>query len=199
MHKLYITIETMKHRMGINPELEGVDESLESAIIASQLRIESYLDSKLDRSEYTDLFYLDKDAHSGNQPGGLFRCYLTTGLVDPDEDIVVNARSAWNGDDTLVPASYYKMDATKGVLYIDATYADQYLSVAYTAGFTKGTESPEWLQECILAYAPVVLNFSQVAKTTVAVESGYRTSGDHALAVANPYTRNVGFVTRPVF
>lgn len=199
MGKLFITLDDLKFRMTINPELEGVDENLESAIAASQLRIEVFLDSKLNKAAYVSKYSLDSDAYSGNQVAGLFRCYLKSGFVLASPALVVMSGGAWNSLDTVVPDTDYYVDPDRGILYIDAGYADKYISVGYTAGFNKASEIPDWLKECILGYAPVVLNFSQAAKNSQSEEGGYKTSADHALAIASPYTRNVGFTMRPIF
>jgi hypothetical protein len=199
MNKLFVTLDDLKFRMTINPELEGVDENLESAISAAQLRIEVFLDSKLNKTAYVTKFYLDKDAYSGNQVAGLFRCYLKTGFVLADPAITVMCGSAWNSIETVVPTTDYYVDPAKGVLYISDGYADKFISASYSAGFNKASEIPDWLKECIIGYAPVVLNFSQAAKNSQSEEGGYKTSADHALAIAAPHTRNVGFLIRPVF
>lgn len=197
----FITKDQIKSRMSIPPELEGVDEALESAIIASQLRIESYLDSRIERADYVTKFFLDKDAYSGNQPEGLYRCYLKTGGVSEDSPTVVMVGGAWNQISTVLDPSEYYLNAEKGILYVSNAYHDMYLSVSYTAGYTDASEIPDWLGEGILAYAPVVLNFSQVNHSADAknAESSYKTSGSHALATIDPYTRNIGFLIRPVF
>lgn len=198
--KLFVTLEDLKDRMSINPELEGIDASLESAVIAAQLRVESFLDSQLDRKLNVSCFYLDKDSYSGIQPGKLFRLYLASGLVIESLPFTVVAGKTWNGVMDPVPASDYKVDAVRGIVYLDSAYADLYVAVSYTTGYTRASETPDWLKETILAYAPVVLNFSHTASATNKdTQDSYRMSGDHALAVAAPYTRNVGMVIRPLF
>lgn len=198
--KLFIRLEDIKERMSINPELEGVDDSLESAIIAAQLRIEAFLDTNIDKKTNADTFYLDKDSYSGVQPGGLFRLYLRNGLVQDSPAFTLSYGSTWNGIATAIPITDYFVDAVRGICYVDNKWGDFYLKAGYTSGYSKASEIPDWLKEAILGYAPVVLNFSHTASDTAKeTQEGYRASGDHALAIAQPYTRNIGFMIRPLF
>jgi hypothetical protein len=59
--------------------------------------------------------------------------------------------------------------------------------------------APDWLVEAVLGYVPAVM----AAGLSQAEQSGtiknYQASGQHALAVAAPYTRDsLGFCLRPV-
>lgn len=198
MDKLFIRVQDLKDRMGINPELD-VDSALESAIHAAQLRLEQYIDSKLERQTWHTRFHLDKDSYSGIQPGGMFRCYLQSGLVTRMVPMVVRYGDAWNVITQVMPEADYYVDTDKGICYIDEKWADRFVSIEYATGYEKASQVPGWLSEAIMAYAPVVLNFSQVTNRNDEAEAGYRTSGDHALAVAAPYTRNVGMTIRPLF
>lgn len=203
--KLLVTLEDLKERMTIDPDLVGVDDALASAITASQLRIASMLDSQLETASYTNIFFLDSEAYSSLQPGGLFRLYLKSGLLSATPTPVVSVCSTWNGTYTTVPTTDYNIDMVRGICYIGtedadgSAYSEQYIKVAFTAGYDKAAQIPDWLKEAIMGYAPVVLNFSQVTNRSNEAQKMYQTSGDHALAIAAPYTRNVGFLTRPLF
>lgn len=197
--QLFVSLEDLKNRMAIPADLD-ISDNLESALIAAQLRIEEFLDSQLDKKVHSTIFQLDSDSYSGIQPGGLFRLYLRTGFVRDTPALTVSVSGAWNGAyNPIAPTDYY-IDKIRGILYVDAgKYKNQFIKADYTGGFEKASQLPDWLRESILAYAPVVLNFSQATNRNAEAEAGYKTSGDHALAVASPYLRNIGFVTRPLF
>lgn len=199
INRLFVTIDDLKARMAIAPDLEGVDDNLESAIVASQLRIESLLDSRLNRKEHQTIFFLDGDSYSGIQMSGVFRLYLASGHLVPSITPIMEVAGEWNGAYTPVPATDFFIDYVRGVAYIDKKYGERYIRVSYTTGYLKASELPDWLRESIIGYAPVVLNFSQVTNRNKDAEAGYKTSGDHALAIAAPFTRNMGYLIRPVF
>lgn len=198
MDKLFITLESIKTRMGINLDLD-VDEALTSAIHAAQFRVEQFLDSKLAEQDHTSVFQLDSESYSGIQPGGLYRLYLASGLVAASPTPVLSYGSVWNIMDNTIPSTDYRFDLIKGVCYVDNKWSDYFVTITYTTGYAKAADLPGWLSEMILAYAPVVLNFSQVTNRNKEAEQGYKTSGDHALAIGAPHVRNVGMVLRPLF
>lgn len=197
---LFITAAAVKQRMAINPELAEVNPVVESAIRAAQLRIESEYDSKLDRRQNSDVFYLDAESFSGLRPGGVFRLQLKNAFVfeDSSNPFVVKSGSNWNEQGSVLGAGEYQLDAERGVLLVDEGHAESFIRVEYTSGFADATETLDWVAEAILGYTPVVFNFGQTTNRNDEAEKGYKASGDHALAVLARYRRNTGFTFRPV-
>lgn len=197
---LFITADAVKQRMAINPELAEVNPAVESAIRAAQLRIESEYDSKLDRSQNSDVFFLDAESFSGVRPGGVFRLQLKNAFVfvDSSNPFVVKSGSKWNSPEGELSPSEYSLDAERGILLVDEGYAEKHIFVEYTSGFLDAAETLDWVAEAILGYAPVVFNFGQTTNRNDEAEKGYKASGDHALAVLARYRRNTGFTYRPV-
>lgn len=199
--KLFVKVDAVKQRMAINPELEGVDEAVESAVRAAQLRIESEYDSKLGRLSNADTFHLDAESFSGLQPGGMFRLMLRNAFVfvDPTHPLVVKSGDKWNLCSDVVDPSLYEIDLLRGILKVDAdALQDKYVKVEYTSGFESASQVPDWVAEAILGYTPVVFNFGQTTNRNDEAEKGYKASGDHALAVLSRYRRNTGFTLRPL-
>lgn len=198
MNPLLVSVDKLKERMVISSELLGVEAPLESAIRASQLRVAAFFDSQLSEGSYEDIFFLDADAFSGLQPGGLFRLFLKNAFVSGAPSLFYG--ESWGVTTTLLDPALYTVDAIRGLIYVDSkTMRDKYVRVIYTAGFAEGATLPDWLTESILAYAPVVFNMGQVTNRSAEAEPGYKISGDHALALLSMYTRNKGMCMRPLF
>lgn len=197
---LFITAAAVKQRMAINPDLAEVNPAVESAIRAAQLRIESEYDSKLDRMQNSDTFFLDSESFSGMRPGGVFRLQLKNAFVfiDSTHPFVVKKGSKWNDTSEVVPESDYRLDKDRGILVVDEEHKESFVTVEYTSGFVDASETLDWVAEAILGYAPVVFNFGQTTNRNDEAEKGYKASGDHALAVLARYRRNTGFTFRPL-
>jgi hypothetical protein len=209
---LYIYPSKVMDRMQVNPTLDGVQEVIASAIEGAQLHIESVLDSKLTIQAYTDTFFLDSEAFSGIQPGGLFRLQLSSGFLRSGAAFTITSAASWNMVDAVsVDTSLYSVDLVRGLIYIDASaYSEKYVRVAFTAGFTPislandvtqlpAAEAMDWLQESILSYVPIIFDVSQTTNRNAEAEAQYRRAGDHAMAILAPYMRNSkGFTFRPL-
>lgn len=198
-----VTKEDVKARMALSNSLLGVDATIESALTAAHLRVETEYDTRLTKGTYVDTFYLDPTMHNGVQPGGMYRLQLSKAFVRvapyPEDDFgILQGFTTANEE---VSEGIWRLDATRGILYVPTTFDKRFVQVSYSAGFDDGEEgsAPDWLKEAILAYVPVVFNFSNPANNDPKQEKMNRQSGDHALAILYPYKRNIGFCLHPVF
>lgn len=197
---LLITAASVKSRMAIGSDILGIDPVIESAIKASQLRVEAELDSTLDREQREDIFHLSTELFAGVIPAGLLRMQLRSGLVREDPAVQLFFGDAWNACTEPADASLVKVDFIRGIVYADEnTYANKFCRVVYESGFDQGEEVYDWLSEAIMAYVPVISNFGQPTNRNSEAESGARLSGGHAMAILSRYQRNIGFTFRPVF
>lgn len=197
MEALLISTDLLKHRMAIDPALQGIEDSLESAIHAAQLHIEAIYGSRLSPTSNSDIFFIDPTYFSGIAIGGLYRLLLTNAFVKPSS-LKVSAGDSWNSTTTEVPDTDYKLIADRGVLLLDKSYADKHIQVVYDSGFDSPAETYDWVKEAILSFAPVVFNFGQTTNRNDEAEKGYKASAEHAVAVVSPYRRNTGFMYRPL-
>lgn len=219
--KLIITPDDVRQRMQL-PALDDIDNVLNTAIPAAQLRTEGFLDSRFQPASYSDLFYLDKDFNSSVRPGKMFRLYLKTGMVDTTQAVTVTYADYWNGTFVTMPNTDYKLDPVKGILYVSERglgafvtppdqqtnymsgyplgdpYFDKYVMVTYNAGFTPTNPAPDWVKECVMAYVPVVLNSSESTNRSNEAKDVYGLGINHALEVSGPYRRNRGFCLMPM-
>lgn len=289
----------------------GLNPLITSAIEAAQQKIASVLETDLQKvTGLVDVFYLDREAHSGIQRQGMYRCRLTRGFVLGTPTIEV--MSTWNDSNADAAA----IDATKmtwgtdglerGVLSIEAaSHHGKWIRVTYDSGFENplipavgayttytlaeasmvafgsgyidgvwqvyldqagtgfvasvtvtggeivnigvntpgvgvlntsvidmaqtpelvgGTGAtfnleftlpvvvpavaayydydavgmPDWLQEAILAYVPVVFDFGPKTKRDPEAEKGYKVSGEHAMAVLSTKTRKRVLMLNPL-
>jgi hypothetical protein len=198
---LFLTPAIVKSRMAISSEILGIDTVINSAIRASQLRIAAELDSCLELTEFTDIFYLDSNHMAGLSPGGLSRMQLRSGLVRADSPApVVTTGPTWSYCTAVVSADQLLLDLVKGTVAVDAeTFEGQYVKVTYTVGYNDTDTLPSWLSEAILAYVPSIATFGSPT-----VESGdagptAKLGAAHALAVISPYCRQGGLFFRPIF
>lgn len=211
MTKLVITTDDVRTRMQL-PAISDIDNVLDVAIPAAQLRTEGFLDSRFQPASYSDLFFLDADINSSVRPGQVFRLYLKTGLVDMTQPITVGYADYWNGPQTVMPSTDYKLDPIKGLLYVSERglgasntgmplgdpYLDKYVTVNYNAGFTPTNPAPDWVKECVIAYVPIVLNSGETTNRNQEAEKVYALGENHALEVAGPYRRNRGLCIMPM-
>jgi hypothetical protein len=201
--RLLADLTTLKQRMVINPDLTGVDEPLKQAILAAQLRLQSFFDSELQEAEYEDMFFLDSEAFSGVTPGGLMKLYLTSGFVQAT-GFEIYYGDTYNEAILPVDVLLYRKDPLRGHIMIDANeYRDKFVRVKYKAGFpdivAPTINPPTWLEEAILAYAPFAAEMGSVGTKEDADTKSYKAAAEHALAVIAPYSRNTGFCIRKLF
>lgn len=195
---MLVTVQQVRDRMALDPQLIGVNPTIESAIRAAHLRIRTEYDSELQKRSNVDTFWLDSVIHNGVRPGGMFRLYLNHAFTRVAPAVKVEAGSTIG---ELAEIGDFQIDRERGIVYVPERYEDQFVRITYDSGFGTGEENsaPEWLKEAILAYVPVVFNFSNPANNDPKQEKMNRQSGDHALAIVAPYKRNIGFCIRPAY
>jgi hypothetical protein len=199
-----VTVQEVRDRMALDPELLGVNNTIASALKAAHLRVETEYDTRLSKGTYTDTFYLDPTMHSGVLPGGMFRLQLRNAFVRQAPLTVTNAFTVLEGftsPQDAIDGTVTVLDAMRGILFVPEAYSKRFVKVTYEAGFEDAEKdsAPEWLKEAILAYVPVVFNFSNPGNNDPKQEKMNRQSGDHAMAIVAPYRRNIGFCIRPVY
>ncbi|QIN95172.1 hypothetical protein DLP3_009 [Stenotrophomonas phage vB_SmaS_DLP_3] len=199
-----VTEQDVRARMALSNDLIGVTATIESALTAAHLRIQTEYDSRLAYGEGEDTFFLDPIFHNGVRPGGMYRLQLKNGLVRQAPVVIESAfsvASGWVNPSAPIADTVVRLDAQRGIVYVPEAYGGRYVRVNYEYGFKDGEEAlaPDWLKEAILAYVPVVFNFSNPGNNDPKQEKMNRQSGDHALAILAPYTRNIGFCLRPVY
>ncbi|ATS92324.1 hypothetical protein DLP05_010 [Stenotrophomonas phage vB_SmaS_DLP_5] len=199
-----VTEADVRARMALSNDLLGVTATIESALTAAHLRIETEYGSRLAYGVGDDTFYLDSVIHNGVRPGGMFRLELKHGFVRDAPVVVETAfsqNSLWANPAEPIANTSVTVDAERGIVYVPESYQNRYVRIQYEYGFKddEGDLAPDWLKEAILAYVPVVFNFSNPGNNDPKQEKMNRQSGDHALAILAPYTRNIGFCLRPVY
>jgi hypothetical protein len=144
-------------RMQVNASLDGVFEAISSAVAGAQLAVQALLDGKLTLEPRTNLFFLDSDAFSGIQPGGMFRLEMPSGFIRTDTPPIIIFSDAWNlPEPEAADPTLYKIDNQRGYIMMDAcTYADQYVQVQCVTGFNASVPIPAFTG-VIAAYDPTV-------------------------------------------
>jgi hypothetical protein len=166
---LFVDPQDVIGRMQLDPELSGVTDVVSSAIRGAQLHIEALLGSKLSRMTQDCMFYLDSDAYSGVQPGGVYTLELPSGFVRTDTPIILALSTATGsqtsrgfqdpdgpfGDFELTDSRFYRIDCYRGYVLAEAgRHADRYVRVVCDTGFEPGT-NPLPVQG-LAAYDPAV-------------------------------------------
>lgn len=201
---LLVTVDDVKTRMAL-PDIVDVDDFVNSGLTASQLHIAAVLDTDLQKQDgLLDRFFLDVNANMGVQRQGMFRCRLSQGFVRSDVAPTFMVQSSWNNSDAgavAADASLILFDdkgKESGIVQIDKSLAGKWIAITYSAGFVADDDIPEWLHESILSYAPIVFNWSATSNRDASAEQGYKTAGDHALAVASKHTRSKVCILNPL-
>lgn len=191
-----ITVEDVLSRMGL-PDVDGVSNTIESAMVAARVRFEGLLDTPFVSKTRSDIFFLEKDRYP-TVLGKYFRCRLSGAFVDINAGTLI--RVAQNIEDTPITLAYpdFKINAEKGILHIAEKYEDYYVYATYLSGFTTSNKAPEWLQEAVLAYIPFVLNNQQSTNRSTDQEGVAKKIADMSGEMVEPYMRGVAFQYRPV-
>lgn len=199
---ILIDIQDLKTRMALIDAPAG-NPMIESAVIAAQIRLEAELDTRFDLQEdQADTFLLDASMTGSIIPYGMFRLRLKNGFVLGTPVVAVSDSRLFTSSETL-ETTEYELDLVRGYVFVAEDYADRYIRVTYSSGFNAYGPNvtpvvPGWLNEAILGYTPVVFNFGQTTARKDEAEKNYRMSGDHALACAAPYRRQLGFALSPI-
>lgn len=205
----FVSPDKVVGRMQINVELEGVTETVLSAITGAQLHIETVLESQLLTRAWDVRYFLDHTAFSSIQPNGAYQMEIPSGLLREDTPVIVTCSGTWGmAEQVLVPSTSYLVDYRKGVVYLEATsYHDKYIRVQCSSGFTSAGEDPDlepaeaipdWLEEAIISYVAVIFDTTQTTNRNPEAKDIYQRAGDHAMNVLSPYLRKRGFMFRPI-
>lgn len=170
--------------------------TLESAIQAAQLRLESELETVFKVLTTSDLFYLDSKYHGGLIPNDLLRLRLKNGFLSGIVSVFYG--ELWSTANIPLPSIHYTLDTGKGLIYLDKSYKNYFVKVTYTSGFNTNTEVPEWLREAIISYVPMILNTNQTTNRNAEADNTAKLSETHALAVIRPYLRDTSLFYRPL-
>jgi hypothetical protein len=130
--------------MQLDSELSGVQEIVESGIIAAQLHVERVIDGKLGRQSHDARYFIDAEAFSGMAPGGLYRLEVPSGLVRQDTTPVVTFSNELSpfSTHTAINSDLSRFDYNRGYLLVDAsTYRNSYVRVQADTGFEDGTRA----------------------------------------------------------
>jgi hypothetical protein len=205
MALLVDTLDVM-NRLGMDESLvDDATPAIETAIRSATIRLESEMDTKLDKASSNELFYTDSSSFSGIQPNGAFRLLLAQGFVRSSPAVVVQVTDKWNSVIETIDSTYFTLDYKKGLVLLDDKYADFYIRVTYDHGFISAKELNEnepWIKEALLCYAPLVLNAGRQENSGGGGDQGsinmWRLQGDMAKGLISRYTRKVGFSHRPL-
>lgn len=216
---LFVTVTSVVNRMQINESLEGLTDVVNSALTGAHLHVASAMGSGLDLYTQDCKYYLDADAFSGIQAGGVYRLEVPAYFIRSDRPIVLTASENWkvlNG--SVLSSALFEVQYEKGQILIDPTLAGKYLRVQCTTGFDydavlipanptanppvveeRGPEAiPDWVHEAILSYVGVVMDVTQTTKRNAEAKDVYQRAAEHALVVLAPKLRKRGFCFRPV-
>lgn len=196
---LLVTPQTLALRMGLQSvATTQANELLEASIKASQIRMESEYGSSFSYQDNYDTFFLDADSFSSAVQGGAYRLRLSNAFVD-FKTLRVGVSSTWNSNDMEeIDKSLFRLDGERGILLVDNSLKDRYISVVYFSGFQDDYVVPAWLEEAILAFAPLVFDIAQITNRTPELTKSYEKSSEHALAIITKHRRNTGMLFRPL-
>lgn len=198
---LFVDPQDVILRMQLSPDLTGIEDVVSSGIAAAQLHVERIIDGKLLRQVQDARFYLDSEAFSGIQPGGLYRLEVPSGLVRQDVPQVVTFSDQGGPflSHSAIDESMMQFDYRRGYLYVDGnTYGDNYIRIQCETGFDPGDHIPDAIYEAIIALVPMVFNANQTTNRADEAKNQYVTLTDHANLLLQPYTRTQGFTFRSI-
>lgn len=197
-----ITADDVRTRMTL-PDLDEINETIDSAMTAAQVYIQSILETQFDPSDRVEVFRLDS-ANIAPQ-NSFFRLRLSQAFVDVDSVSVLYGDSVSTMLDVLDLSADSKLDAEKGVLHIADIYDGRYLQVTYSAGFGSAYKAPDYLKEAMLTYVSEVLGGAHGASPETntsskadAVKAG-KSEGFGVPRMLEPYMRGRAFQIRPIW
>lgn len=193
---MLVTADEVKARQGLNENLLGVNDTIESMVIGAQLRSEVEYGSVFDKQARADTFLLDESMHGGVQPDGYFRCRLKQAFLRADPAPVYSV-----GDTVAAGESVdgVVVDAVRGVVYVPKSYAGSYFKFEYTAGFEDPEEAPVWLKEVILSIVPLISQQSMPTNRVKEAVDVRKEVVDHVNGLLLAQKRSIGFLLKPVF
>ena len=185
-----ITAEEVRTRMSLQDD-PGVNTSIESALDASLVIVESVLSTTLSASTSVDTFYLDAVVH--DHIFGLYTLRMNKGFIHSDPAPVIQiSRTLADLDSGLGDSvSGTISDWERGMVKVPDTCGDHYVRVSYSYGFEEDAdedEIPSWLKELVLVHTILVLTNQQIAdgnaelsKVAPFIDKQWRTIADNHL------------------
>ena len=223
--KPLVDVELLRIRLSLMDHPDVIS-ALESIISSTQTFFEERLDTKLLKLSNTDYFNLDTTMLR-HAPNGFYRFKLKNANIRTFPTPTLIGTSSYSdllaGTDITVfdeQKGQYYIDPIKGVLYLnkemDASLGgyrypridswgglatgtlNGYYKVTYASGFTSISETPNWLGEAIIAYAPFLAQQQQAFTKNEAKNDTFDESKSLAFKLLEPYMRDVGMVISPM-
>lgn len=163
---------------------EKIIAAIESALLGVTPYFEGVLFTKFDRATIEDVFFLNPI--TAVKSHNMYQLMLSAAFV-VDGSISITCADSYldlfNGPTETVDTSHLIINYESGVVRLPAPYDDcstrstrglgtygesypsylnKHVRVAYTAGFTKVSETPAWLQEAAIAYCGMLMTMHQV-------------------------------------
>lgn len=202
MTQYLVAIEKVKARMGYPPNELGSNAAVYSGMVGAQLRAQSELRTLLTSGTATDTFFLD-DSIQSSVVNGRFLLNLSNGFVKVSPVAVLTESSGWNSSTPdAVSTDDYVLRAEKGVIEISTGHLNKYVTVAYSYGFSAADVSagavPEWLEDVIMAYTPIVLKVSNVALPATPNQESVELLLQHIMSVLGTKRRDFSMGLVPI-
>jgi hypothetical protein len=157
---LFVDPLTVIQRMQLNPDLDGVYDTVCSGIQGAQRQVQAVLQSELELKTRTHIYQCDSDAFSGIQPGKMYRLEVPSGLIrnSVDYPVSITVGSSWQFTDGYTPdPSTYVVDYWRGYVLMDArVYHDKFVRIVCTTGFITQVPTPSYEGD-VQPYSPNVL------------------------------------------
>jgi hypothetical protein len=167
-------------------------------MIAAQLRVEGELDTGLEKATYTEFFNLDSSVQ-GAIVNGEWKLRLENGFVRASPAPVLTYSTTVWGDYASIDSTDYAIDFEKGFVSLSPGITGV-VKVVYDAGFDEADvpdNVPDFLADTIMAYTPLVMNFSNVFSRTELSSLNTLVVG-HAMAVLARHRRTAGMSLYPM-
>lgn len=191
--KMVIDSDVVIKRFALK-DIEEVHDAVESALTAAHAVLQGLMHTVFEKHERTDIFFLERNRFP-EQPMG-FACRLSQGFIW--DSVVVRGsdqgRKALAASSKLIATEDVTIEPLKGVVYVDQSYADNWVKATYTAGFDTDHKAPDWLREAVLAFIPHLLGEASGggsdAATMNAVTAAAKMDYTVAAKIVEPYLRN---------
>lgn len=208
-----VSLEEAALRLQLDLNIGEVSQVLRSSLTGARVFVEGeLLLSSLEYQEHDCLYYLDSDAFSGIQPGGMFRVDVPAYFIREDVPVVLTAgEGPLLANAETVPTSDYRVDRARGQILLAATdWKDKHLKVVCATGFKGATFDnagdqvspseigPEWLREAIMSLVGQVFDTSQTTNRSSEAAEIFRRAAASARVVMGSRLKKRGFCLRPV-
>lgn len=200
MTQYLVAIEKVKARMGYPPNELGSNAAVYSGMVGAQLRVQSELRTLLPAGNTTEIFFLDESIQSA-VVNGRFLLNLGNGFVSAINSTAVARK--WNSPDvTAVPTTDYVLRPEKGVVEVSLTHTGKYVAIEYDYGFSPADVAaglvPEWLEDVIMSYTPIVLKVSNVALPQTPNQESVELLLQHIMSVLSTKRRDFSMGLVPI-